>query len=133
MLSLYPLFLLTLSLSYTHTHKHTHTHTIFLFSHVHALTLPYIKSFQNVLFQDDALIESLLCLLDIFTGLHFGVYSLKHQGIGGSAIEHEVGTDSSKLLQEALDPLDAFDIFLQVIKSTNDQLKSNTISIQRIK
>ncbi len=69
----------------------------------------------NFLKQDDALIESLLCLLDIFTGLHFGVYSLRHQGIGGSGIELEVGTDSSKLLQEALDPLDGFYSFLQVL------------------
>ena len=65
------------------------------------------------LLQDDALIESLLCLLDIYTGLHYGgVHSSRHGGMG---LELETVTESSNILQEALDPLDGFDSFLQVI------------------
>ena len=53
------------------------------------------------------MIESLLCTLDIFTGLHFAAVSSRHFGI-------ETETDSSNLLVEALDPLDGFDSFLEV-------------------
>ena len=55
------------------------------------------------------MIESLLCTLDIFTGLHFGALPSRHLGTG--PIETET---SSNLLVEALDPLDGFDSFLQV-------------------
>jgi hypothetical protein len=60
--------------------------------------------------QDDAMIESLLCTLDIFTGLHFGPLTSRHFGAGGTG----TGPESSNLLVEALDPLDGFDSFLQV-------------------
>jgi hypothetical protein len=62
------------------------------------------------LLQDDAMIESLLCTLDIFTGLHFGPLTSRHFGAGGTG----TGPESSNLLVEALDPLDGFDSFLQV-------------------
>jgi hypothetical protein len=56
------------------------------------------------------MIESLLCTLDIFTGLHFGPLTSRHFGAGGTG----TGPESSNLLVEALDPLDGFDSFLQV-------------------
>ena len=54
------------------------------------------------------MVESLLCSLDIFTGLHFG--ALPSRNLGTGAIE----TETSSNLSEALDPLDGFDSFLQV-------------------
>jgi hypothetical protein len=58
------------------------------------------------------MIESLLCLLDVFTGLHFGPVPSRHCGVPG--LELETAAESPSLLLDSLDPLDGFESFLQV-------------------